>query len=154
MRNEQKLASHVKHPNIHITHQAPRQAPKHRHSPSSTPRHWHCPLSTQRLPSIIKHPRHWHCPFKHPNIENIILQAPARHPHLKTIFVGRYAQTSDQTQASIKQSHISSNSWTMPINLVYQPLSPMATSESTIYLLESRFSPLMKKGCAAKFCKQ
>jgi hypothetical protein len=30
----------------------------------------------------------------------------------------------------------------------------MATSESIIYLLESRFSPLMKKGCVAEFCKQ
>jgi hypothetical protein len=120
MWNEQKLTSHIKHPNIHITH----QAPKHRHRPSSTPRHWHCPLSTQTLPSTIKHPRHWHCPFKHPNIDNIILQAPARHPHLKTTFVGRYAQTSDQTQASIKQSHIFSQTLGQCPSILYTNLSP------------------------------
>jgi hypothetical protein len=117
----QTFTSPIKHPDIDTAH----QASKHWHHPASTPRHWHCPLSTQTLPSTIKHPRHWHYPFKHPNIDNIILQAPPTwHPHLKTIFVGRYAQTSDQTQASSKQSHISSNPWTMPINLIYTNLSP------------------------------
>lgn len=137
MWNKQNLTSDIKHPNIDITLQAPQDidiahwAPKHCHQPSSTQDIDITHSSTQTLTTSS-------------------FQAPAQHPHLKTTFVGRYAQTSDQTQASMKQSHISSNPWTMPINLVYQPLSPMATSESIIYLFESRFSPLMKKGMCSK----